>query len=124
MNNIAFIVKNKFITIESFYSDIAQLRQNIKRFPYENILLFDLDTYRFTVQLFALLLENRHVLLPPNAQTGTVQQLSSLCDAVMGSIVSEDKPKISYGLSENNNQNTDEYHVEKDNILFLSLIHI
>jgi hypothetical protein len=36
----------------------------------------------------------------------------------MGSIVSEDKPKISYGLSENNNQNTDEYHVEKDNILF------
>jgi acyl-coenzyme A synthetase/AMP-(fatty) acid ligase len=118
MNNIAFIVKNKFITIESFYSDIAQLRQNIKHFPYENILLFDLDTYRFTVQLFALLLENRHVLLPPNAQTGTVQQLSSLCDAVMGSIVSEDKPKISYGLSENNNQNTDEYHVEKDNILF------
>ena len=120
MNNITFIDKNKLISIESFYSDIAQLRQNLKRSPYQNILLFDLDTYRFTVQLFALLLENRHVLLPSNAQTGTVQQLSSLCDAVMGSIFSEDKPKVSYCLSENNNQNTDENNVEQEVSPFLA----
>ena len=113
MTNIAFIAENKLISIESFYSDIAQSRQILKRFPYQNILLFDLNTYRFTVQLFALLLENRHVLLPANAQDGTVQKLSSLCDAVMGSIVSEDKPKISYRLSDKNNQGADENNIEQ-----------
>ena len=107
MTNIAFITQNRFISIECFYSDIEQVRNNVKRSPYQNILLFDLDTYRFTVQLFALLLEERHILLPPNGQTGTVEQLSSLCDATMGTITSEDKPVVSWCLVENDKQAID-----------------
>jgi acyl-coenzyme A synthetase/AMP-(fatty) acid ligase len=101
MTNIAFIIQNELISLEYFYSDIAQIRKKVESSPYENILLFDLDTYRFTVQLFALLLEERHVLLPPNGQTGTVEQLSSLCDATMGSIIVADKPALSWCLVEN-----------------------
>jgi len=107
MTNIAFITQNTFVNIECFYADIVQVRHNVKRTPYQNILLFDLDTYRFTVQLFALLLEERHVLLPPNGQAGTVEQLSALFDATMGTITSEDKPVISFCLVENETQVTE-----------------
>jgi len=111
MTNIAFITENIFVSIECFYADIAQIRHTVKRSPYQNILLFDLDTYRFTVQLFALLLEERHVLLPPNAQTGTVEQLSSLCDATMGTITAEDKPMLSVVVVENDKQITDNVYI-------------
>jgi acyl-coenzyme A synthetase/AMP-(fatty) acid ligase len=114
MNNIAFIIENKFISIESFYSEIDQLRKKIKHSSYQNVLLFDLDTYSFTVQLFSLLLEGRHVLLPSNGQTGTVEQLSSLCDAVMGTITSADKPTISWCVTKNDKQVIDQVHIEPD----------
>jgi acyl-coenzyme A synthetase/AMP-(fatty) acid ligase len=117
MNNIAFITQNKFINIECFCADIAQVRNNVKRSPYKNILLFDLDTYRFTVQLFASLLEDRHVLLPPNAQPGTVEQLSSLCDATMGTITSEDKPDVSWSMQENDKPASDNDHATSEESL-------
>lgn len=120
MTNIAFITQNTFISIECFYSDIAQVRNDVKRSPYQNILLFDLDTYRFTVQLLALLLEDRHVLLPPNAQTGTVKQLSSSCDATMGTITVEDKSVVSRCLVESDKAITNNVYAATNDEYFYS----
>lgn len=92
--NVAFITEDNTITLDDFYADIAQHRSVIKKFSCQNVLLFDLDTYRFTVQLLALLLENKHVLLPPNGQLGTVEQLRDLFDSTMGTIAAENKPVI------------------------------
>jgi len=104
MTNIAFITEDRTISIACFFADIEQVRQKINQSHYSNILLFDPETYRFTVQLFALLLEDKHVLLPPNAQSGTVEQLSSFCDATMGSISSKDKPALSWFSQNNTNE--------------------
>lgn len=119
MTDIAFITNNSAVNIECFYLDIAQIRQEIKRSPYQNVLLFDLDTYRFTIQLFALLLEDKHVLLPPNTQLGTIEQLSSLCDATMGTISSPDKPELSWSLAKNIKQTPNDGVVEHNDKQFI-----
>jgi len=114
MTNIAFINQNKFISFDFFYADITQIRQKVKSTSFDNIILFERDTYRFTVQLFALLLEERHVLLPPNGQTGTIEQLSSQYDATMGTIIAEGKSIISCEFLASDNQAIDNVYAENE----------
>ncbi|MGB1263383.1 MAG: AMP-binding protein [Cognaticolwellia sp.] len=82
------------ITFSRFCEDIFQARAAIKKVPANKVLLFDADSYQFSVWLFALIFEKKHVLLPPNAQAGTLVELASQCDASAGSISLTDKEQI------------------------------
>ncbi len=95
MNNICFVKDSTLISLNDFLADIHLMRQTIKPFNQQNILLFNADSYLFTVQFFALILEQKHVLLPPNHQQGTLNELSNLCDATLGNIKIQGKESIS-----------------------------
>lgn len=57
MNNICFIQDHSQIGFEQFSRDLAVMRRLIQEQPYQKVLLFDNDSYRFTLGLFALILE-------------------------------------------------------------------
>ncbi len=94
MSDICFYRDGHHITFKQFCQDVTQAQVAVKQTDAKRVLLFNADSYQFSVWLFALIFENRHVLLPPNAQSGTLYQLASECDATAGSIELTDKPKI------------------------------
>lgn len=94
MNNVCFLADENKITQTKFLTDIASVTEQIKLYSAEKVLLFNPDSYCFSVQFFALVLAGCDVLLPPNEQPGTLAQLSPECDATMGTIYLVDKPAI------------------------------
>lgn len=95
MNNPCFYLSRGFVDFQRFHHDIQNIRQHIQAVHCENVLLFEPDSYQFSVLLFALLLENKHVLLPPNSQEGTIAQLSQHCDSTAGEVFILDKDNFS-----------------------------
>lgn len=76
MTNVCFYHDGKAITVDNFLTDISIIREEIKPLSPNSFVLFNLDSYLFSVTLFALVLENRHVLLPPNGQIETLKNIS------------------------------------------------
>jgi len=96
MSDICFYGNGQAISFASFCQNIFQARQVIKKLKGNKVLLFDANSYKFSVWLFALIFEKKHVLLPPNAQSGTLSQLASQCDASAGSIILAGKKHLQY----------------------------
>tara|TARA_R110002060_G_scaffold77098_3_gene88193 strand:+ start:217 stop:1587 length:1371 start_codon:yes stop_codon:yes gene_type:complete len=94
MNDVCFYRDGHHITFKQFCQDVTQAQVAVKQTDAKRVLLFNTDSYQFSVWLFALIFENRHVLLPPNAQSGTLHQLASQCDATAGTIILSGKPQI------------------------------
>lgn len=94
MNKACFFRNNELIDFSQLSADIASARKHISLYEFKEIMLFHTDSYEFTVLLFALVLENKHVLLPPNKQVGTLQKLAEQCDATAGDIKVKDKQQI------------------------------
>ena len=86
MSDICFYCHDQAISFDRFCQDVFLARQTIKKTSGNKVLLFDSDSYQFSIWLFALIFENKHVLLPPNAQVGTLSQLAAQCDATAGTI--------------------------------------
>ena len=95
MNDACFYCDGISITFKQFCQDITQAQVAVNKIQAKKVLLFNADSYQFSVWLFALIFENRHVLLPPNAQSGTLQQLATQCDATAGTVALSGKPQIS-----------------------------
>lgn len=66
----------------------------VRKISGNKVLLFDADSYQFSVWLFALIFEKKQVLLPPNAQAGTLSQLAQECDATAGTLELAGKKQI------------------------------
>jgi acyl-coenzyme A synthetase/AMP-(fatty) acid ligase len=94
MNDLCFYSYGQGITFDTFRQNVLAARAAIKKVPCNKVLLFNADSYQFSVWLFALIFEKKHVLLPPNAQVGTLSQFASQCDATAGSIVLTEKTQI------------------------------
>lgn len=58
--------------------DVARLASRLKSSAEPRWMLLHEDSYRFSVGLFALLAAGKHVVLPPNAQPGTLAALQDL----------------------------------------------
>ena len=100
MSDICFYRDGHHITFKQFCQDVTQAQVAVKQTDAKRVLLFNADSYQFSVWLFALIFENRHVLLPPNAQSGTLHQLASQCDATAGTIALTDKSQITQSSDE------------------------
>ena len=71
MSDISFYDNGEAISFDRFCQNIFQARQVIRKVEADKVLLFDENSYQFSVWLFALIFEKKHVLLPPNSQSGT-----------------------------------------------------
>jgi len=96
MSDSCFYDAGKEITFKRFCQDVEKARQAVKNCPGNKVLLFDANSYQFSIWLFALIFEHKQVLLPPNAQKGTLAELAAQCDATAGSITLADKRQICY----------------------------
>ncbi|MFA7555557.1 MAG: AMP-binding protein [Spongiibacteraceae bacterium] len=67
-----------------FYADVVVLAAVLQQHTEARWLLYEEHGYYFSVGLMALLHSDKTVLLPPNVQPGTLQDLSALCDAGLG----------------------------------------
>lgn len=94
MSDFCFYRNGQFITFSTFCQRVSSARAAIRKTSGKNVLLFDADSYQFSIWLFALILEKKHVLLPPNAQAGTLAQLEHECDATAGAIELAGKKQI------------------------------
>jgi acyl-coenzyme A synthetase/AMP-(fatty) acid ligase len=94
MNNPCFFRYSELVDFKTLSADINSAREGISSYSIKKVILFHTDSYQFTVLFFALLLEGKDVLLPPNKQIGTLQQLSTQCDATAGEINLKNKTKI------------------------------
>lgn len=94
MDKPCFYRSNQLISFQQFYGDITAARQNLVSEKHHKIMLFHEDSYTFTVLLFALILEKKHVYLPPNKQVGTLQSLAEKVDATVGDFNVENKPAL------------------------------
>jgi acyl-coenzyme A synthetase/AMP-(fatty) acid ligase len=94
MTDLCFYSHGQSITFDTFRHHVLMARAAIKKNPCNKVLLFNADSFQFSVWLFALIAEKKHVLLPPNAQTGTLSQFAAHCDATAGSIRLTGKTQI------------------------------
>lgn len=83
MEHACFYKEGKAISYETFYCHVLSVRAQIKCSSFKKVMLFSGDCYNFSVCLFALLLENKQVILPPNNQQGTLAELADSCDATL-----------------------------------------
>lgn len=105
MSEVCFYQNDSIISYKKLHYDIVTTREQVKRTQCNNVMLFHTDSYQFSVLFFALILENKHILLPPNQQQGTLDNLAKFCDATAGEISLFDKDKIEINVLDNNTIN-------------------
>lgn len=66
-----------------FSNDVAQLAATLQRRPERRWLWANDCSYQFAVGLLALLHSGKTIVLPPNAQSGTLATWASQCDATL-----------------------------------------
>lgn len=81
-----FEMKNGSGSFQQFCTDIHMARLATRQVSGLDVLLFHSSSYQFSVGFFALALEGRHIVLPPNAQPETLEQVASQCQASLGEI--------------------------------------
>ncbi len=74
----------------------SQLLQNNKA---QSWLLFEPDTYQFSILFFALLLNKKHIVLPQNAQENHLSEIKQYADASIGCL--DIKPDIHFQTEPN-----------------------
>ncbi len=89
-----FEMKNDSGSFQQFCTDIHMARLATRQVPGLDVLLFHSSSYQFSVGFFALALEGRHIVLPPNAQPETLEQIASQCQASFGDITHPDLSAI------------------------------
>lgn len=67
-----------------FLGSVSHLAAQLQAREEARWLLVHEDSYRFAIGLLALLAAGKHVVLPPNAQPGTLADLGSATDALLG----------------------------------------
>lgn len=68
---------------QAFSNGVASLAHGLKLRSETRWLLIAHDTLDFSIQLLALLYAGKHVIIPPNTQTGSLTQLAGEFDAVV-----------------------------------------
>lgn len=84
--DICFDINKQAVSFNQFSADISYARQAIRLTDANSVLLFHQSSYHFAVGFFALALEGRHIVMPPNAQQQTLMHIASQCQASLGDI--------------------------------------
>ncbi|CAM2923092.1 AMP-binding protein [Moritella viscosa] len=84
--DICFHINKQAYSFEQFSADIHDTRQVIRQMDADSVLLFHQSSYQFSVGFFALALEGRHIVMPPNAQQQTLMHIAQQCQASLGDI--------------------------------------
>lgn len=71
-------------TWHDFHHSVVLLSTTLNKRTEQRWLLFEEDSYRFAVGLMALLHSGKTIVLPPNAQQGTLGEWAQQCDALLG----------------------------------------
>lgn len=71
-------------TWRDFYHSVVLLSSTLNARSEQRWLLFEEDSYRFAIGLMALLHSGKTIVLPPNAQPGTLGEWAQQCDALLG----------------------------------------
>ena len=85
-SDVCFYLNNKAYSFKQFSVDIQAARQVIRESTADSVLLFHQSSYQFGVGFFALALEGRHIVMPPNAQQQTLMHIAPQCQATLGDI--------------------------------------
>jgi len=84
--DICFFINKQAYSFEQFSADIHDTRRVIRQTDADSVLLFHQSSYQFSVGFFALALEGRHIVMPPNAQQQTLMYIAAQCQATLGDI--------------------------------------
>jgi len=84
--DICFYLNKQAYSFNQFNADISHTRQLIRETDAASVLLFHQSSYQFSVGFFALALEGRHIVMPPNAQQQTLMHIAPQCQATLGDI--------------------------------------
>jgi len=84
--DICFYLNKQAYSFSQLSADIHNTRQVIRKTDADSVLLFHQSSYQFSVGFFALALEGRHIVMPPNAQQQTLMHIASQCQATLGDI--------------------------------------
>ncbi|NQZ93594.1 MAG: AMP-binding protein [Moritella sp.] len=84
--DICFYLNKQAYSFEQFNADINHTRQVLRQTHADSVLLFHQSSYQFSVGFFALALEGRHIVMPPNAQQQTLMHIAPQCQATLGDI--------------------------------------
>jgi len=84
--DICFHINKQAYSFEQFSADIHDTRQVVRQMDADSVLLFHQSSYQFSVGFFALALEGRHIVMPPNAQSQTLMHIAPQCQATLGDI--------------------------------------
>ena len=77
---------------QHFADRVARLAGYLASHPGRSWLLADSEAGEFALWLLALLATGKHLVIPPNLQTGTLTRFTSGCDAVTGTIIVDALP--------------------------------
>ena len=84
--DICFYLNKQAYSFEQFNADISHTRQVLRQTDADSVLLFHQSSYQCSVGFFALALEGRHIVMPPNAQQQTLMHIALQCQATLGDI--------------------------------------
>ncbi|PKH07075.1 AMP-binding protein [Moritella sp. Urea-trap-13] len=96
--DICFHINDLAISFKQFSADISHARWGIAQSDADSVLLFHQSSYQFAVGFFALALEGRHIVMPPNAQQQTLMHIAPQCQATLGDISVDGLAAINIGL--------------------------
>ena len=87
---------DEIVTWQAFSDRVVMLMHGLKLRSESRWLLTTSDTLDFTIQLLALLHAGKHVLIPPNRQPGTLEQLAGEFDAIVSNDVAsfDNSPRV------------------------------
>ncbi|WP_392339332.1 AMP-binding protein [Moritella marina] len=105
--DICFYINEHTVRFNQFSADISRARLAIAQSDADSVLLFHQSSYDFAVGFFALALEGRHIVMPPNAQQQTLMYIAPQCQATLGDIKVDGLDAIdTNGATSNNSCNT------------------
>jgi len=81
-----FHINKQTVSFNQFSADISHARLAIRQTDADSVLLFHQSSYHFGVGFFALALEGRDIVMPPNAQQQTLMHIAPQCQATFGDI--------------------------------------
>jgi acyl-coenzyme A synthetase/AMP-(fatty) acid ligase len=105
--DICFYINERAVSFKQFSADISRVRFGIVQSLADSVLLFHQSSYDFAVGFFALALEGRHIVMPPNAQQQTLMHIAGQCQATLGDIKVDGLDAIDTNCANSsNNSNT------------------
>ncbi|MFT7682483.1 MAG: acyl-coenzyme A synthetase/AMP-(fatty) acid ligase, partial [Moritella dasanensis] len=112
--DICFYINERAVSFKQFSADINLARFGIVQSDADSVLLFHQSSYDFAVGFFALALEGRHIVMPPNAQQQTLMHIAGQCQATLGDIKVDGLDAIDTNSSSNNNSSNGSHTSNND----------